>query len=50
MAVQVTVAFGASVVAAGPQLNAVPSGFPTWSSLTVNWVGPRVTLPPFVIV
>jgi hypothetical protein len=36
VAVQVMVSFGASVVAAGPQLNGVPGGFPTWSSLTVN--------------
>src|SRR5450759_40835 len=46
--VQLTVAFGASVVEAPPQLNAVP--LLMWSSVTVNWAGPIVTLPVFLIV
>src|SRR2546426_942333 len=46
-AVQVVVALGAKGPV--PQAKAVPSGLPTWSSLTEN--GPaRVTLPVFLIV
>ena len=46
VAVQVTVAPTASVVAAGPQLNGVPPSI--LSSVTVNWVGPSATAPMFV--
>jgi len=49
VAVQLTVSFGARVVAAAPQLKAVPSGLPMWSSVMVNWAGPIDTLPVFVM-
>jgi hypothetical protein len=49
VAVHVTVCPGASVVEAPPQLNGVPSGLPILSSVTVNWVGPSVTFPVFLI-
>src|SRR5450756_3160940 len=46
--VQLTVAFVVSAVEAPPQSNAVP--LLMWSSVTVNWAGPIVTLPVFLIV
>ena len=48
VAVQVTVAPTASVVAAAPQLNAVPPF--TLLSATWNWVGPSGALPVLVSV
>jgi hypothetical protein len=44
--VQVTVVSGVSVVAAGPQLNGV---LPNRLSVTVNWAGPSVVFPLFLI-
>ena len=43
---QVTVVFGARVVFAAPQLNGVAL---MRLSLTVNWVGPRLAVPLFVM-
>ena len=46
VAVQVTIAFRARLVFASPQLSGVA---PMRLLLTVNWAGPRATLPVFLM-